>query len=249
MVRSRLVPEVRPDINGKMVTRHVLPDRSSGAQLNVPPPAVDAPAERNMSAAIYAYRISRFIQSDGDAMRAAVIAEVLEEGLHKETLIALHDRMTGFSEPEIGFLRDHSVSLFNDLVLRGADSESREKIFWGLMESIDTIGVFYGFLNHRNFLECSDDAIRQAERIGVDPRSTHWFERDTYRFLLIKNLLGDRFAIDPMDASEGAVWFSENRERVLASVPMLLAREVTDWKLARDITAPDTPSGLSGGIL
>lgn len=242
------MPVIRPDINGKMVTRHVIADNNGASSAHIPAPAA---TPRLLGSKEYARRIADALMSEEDdnGRLKEVISEVYEEGLSLHALRELHERLPDFSVQEKSVLREQSYSLFNYLIQAYADEEHTEKVFYGVAGSLDTIGAFATDRGPLFVYECIEAALREADEMGIDPRSSSDYERSVYRFLFFKEVIGDYPRVmQPMEIYEKSVWFAENKDRLFPHADRIMTSNV-DWEWMKELANPDNAASLSEGTL
>jgi hypothetical protein len=257
MGKRELTPVVRPDINGKLVTRHVIVDKAVDSAGSLPMP-VSGP--RLMGAKEYARRIAQeLVRESPDQsfrpwaltrdQRMTSLTSLYGDSLAVYELKELYDRMDNFTDQEKDMFEDQVPALLNDLIVQSVNQDDREKIFHGILTNTDLFTTFHPVsFGSEYLLKSGQSAVRDARALGIDPRSGSEAEHKLYRFLLYKGLVKDDSFMDVMETHEKAYWFSDNEHLLFPHADAIMKRH-GDWEWMNELVNPDTAPSLSEGTL
>lgn len=257
MGKRELTPVIRPDINGKLVTRHVIADKSVDSATKLPMP-VSGP--RLMGGKEYARRIAQeLVRESADQspaswvpttqQRQESLAREYEDSLGAYQLKELYDRMNYFTDEEKAIFEYQVPSLFKDFIIRSVEQDDRERIFHGVLKNADLFAAFHPVaFGSEHLLKSGQSAIREAKALDIDPRSSSEAEQKLYRFLLFKGIVKNESFMDVMELHENAYWFADN-ERFLFPHAAAIRERCGDWEWMHELIAPDTAPSLSEGTL
>jgi hypothetical protein len=250
MGQNKLVPVIRPDINGKLVTRHVIADKGTGSRVTIPAPAG---THQVLGVKEYARRIAEALAPEGSDSHAyqRTLTDIFQQEMGLESLKELHDRLPRLTTDEKLVLSKQSMTLFNNLTLDYADGEQTEKMFHNILESLDIIEAFSDAHYGNAVYKASRRVMEQTDEMGMNSlssSSSEW-QRNVCRFLMFSQLIGDNRRMDHEELSDKVWWFAESTERLFPHAARILANDRVDWDWMKELANPDTATGLSEGTL
>lgn len=251
------MPVVRPDINGKLVTRHVIADPMVESAVRLPAPMA---TPRLMGEKEYARRIADHLvtaKDDADrpwrtsvAEQKRILAEAYEQSISLHELQRLHDRMLGFNKVEHAIFEHQVLSMFDEFVRGEVNSVGRDQIFHGILDSADMFAMFYPVaFGSDHIFKPSRGALWMADRMDVDPRSSSEAEREIYRFLLFKEIIGDESYLDVLEVHRKSQWFAENESLIFSHAKEIMTRKGAGLDWLTELTNPESAPSLSEGTL
>lgn len=262
MSRNNLVPVVRPDINGKLVTRHVLPEAAAQSAASIPAPSVRVPSGPRSSeefkeaiADLIAphYEATDISTSDDFEWVSALLKHDFDE-LSYGALMAYHRVLQTATDQEKALLANGMQELSNVVIDQFLEDDDKERVFFGALESLDLCSAFRSENMSPSAVlsKCYVAARQSARYLNVESRS--WkkgYDRDRFRYLVFRELAKEHGRISNQEIDEDVEWFKRNEQTLMENVHLLEAHTtngIVNREWVDELTASPA-RGLNEGIL
>jgi hypothetical protein len=254
---SRTVPEKRVDKNGRVVTRHVLADPSTGRQVSAVPPPAPASVPAATSVDYYAGEIANYLLEAAGETDIEFARSLYAGALDSGTLRLIHERMHDWNERDGDLFVETLQLAITKTVARGDTEENRNRLAVILAETLPVISAFsrhpvnahyamdvvYG-ANYAatHFAGGSDGSDIVSDMTQTDREMLHWM---TFEFIVM-NVSTSRPRAWLQDESR---WFADNMDRLALQADTIRKRGTTDREFLSELVAADKSVALAEGTL